>query len=252
MSYEMVLLFAAGFFAGFSNTVVGGGSFFSLPVLLLLGLDAKTAVATNRFCIIFLTAVGTGSFYRKNKLNLKRALLLSVFAGAGSVIGAHLVVDIDENLLKKIVLWLLVILFIRFIFSGQGGIHSNSAPREVRCNTITMTLLVFLLGIYGGFFGAAVSVFFIAALTMSGRMPLIEAIATNQVLVFVLSVTASAVFLIKGLIDFTASIPLALGMSAGTFIAARIVSSLSVRNLRIVFNLALGLMILALIFKGGF
>ena len=57
--YAYPLLVLVGFIVGFINTVAGGGSLLSLPILIFLGLPSTLANGTNRVAIVFQTAIAT-------------------------------------------------------------------------------------------------------------------------------------------------------------------------------------------------
>ncbi|PLX11319.1 MAG: integrase, partial [Marinilabiliales bacterium] len=99
--YEYLLFVGVGFVAGIINTLAGGGSLLTLPLLMFFGLEANVANATNRIAIILQNIVGVASFKKKNVLNFKLGFHLAIPALIGSVIGAFIAVEIDEDMMKK-------------------------------------------------------------------------------------------------------------------------------------------------------
>jgi len=88
---------AAGLAAGFINVLAGNGSLISLPVLIFVGLSPGVANATNRVSIMFQNLVGGAGFYRQGKLDARGPLTLSIPMVLGSVVGALLAVDVDDE-----------------------------------------------------------------------------------------------------------------------------------------------------------
>ena len=98
---EIIILIAAGVLVGFINTLAGGGSIVSLSVLMMLGLPAPIANATNRIGILFQTLTATTSFRQQKVLDLKKAGKLAFPAILGSLTGAWIAIDINEEILEK-------------------------------------------------------------------------------------------------------------------------------------------------------
>jgi len=88
---------AAGLAAGLTNVLAGNGSLISLAVLIFVGLSPGVANATNRVSIMFQNLVGGAGFYRQGKLDARGPLTLSIPMVLGSVVGALLAVDVDDE-----------------------------------------------------------------------------------------------------------------------------------------------------------
>ncbi len=74
----------------------------SLPVLMLLGLDASTANGTNRIAILLQNVVGSWRFSRKGAGHPRLAIALAIPACLGAVLGAYLAVEIDKDLFRLV------------------------------------------------------------------------------------------------------------------------------------------------------
>jgi len=75
-----LLLLAAGFSAGFINTLAGGGSVLVLPILILAGVPSTVANATNRVAILVQNLIGTSRFHSHNKLEFRPLIHITVAA----------------------------------------------------------------------------------------------------------------------------------------------------------------------------
>ena len=95
--YLYPIVVAAGFGAGFVNTLAGSGSLITLPVLIFIGLPANIANGTNRVGILFQNITTVSSFRQQRVLDTRGGLILAVPAIFGSVIGAQLAVNLDER-----------------------------------------------------------------------------------------------------------------------------------------------------------
>ena len=88
--FEGLLLIVVGFFAGIINTLAGGGSLFTLPVLIFLGLPPAVANGTNRIAIVVQSLGGTLGYQSKGISTFPFPIYLGASASIGAVIGAQL------------------------------------------------------------------------------------------------------------------------------------------------------------------
>jgi len=116
---EIIVLIVAGLMVGFINTLAGGGSIISLSVLMLLGLPAPLANGTNRIAITIQTLTATASFRQQKVLPLRKAVLLSIPAILGSLIGAWIAVDINEAILEKAIGVIMLIMLVFILYKPQ-------------------------------------------------------------------------------------------------------------------------------------
>ena len=109
---EVVLLIVAGLMVGFINTLAGGGSIISLSVLMMLGLPAPLANGTNRIAIAIQSMTAVTSFSVQKVMVFRKGLFLAIPTGGGSVLGAYIAVDINEEIFEyAVAVVTLVLLF---------------------------------------------------------------------------------------------------------------------------------------------
>ena len=99
--YEYFILFLAGFFSGAINTVAGGGSLLTLPILIFMGLPPTVANGTNRIQLIFAQFFAVYGYKSKGLFDYKLSIWLAFSAILGSIIGAKIAVEVPEEFLKK-------------------------------------------------------------------------------------------------------------------------------------------------------
>ncbi len=254
---HVLLILIAGFCAGFLNVTAGGGSLFSIPVLLLIGLPPHIAIGTNRAAVTVHALTGFLAYQRAGKLSLTPLLPIAPPAMLGSILGAQIVISIEEHLLKQIIAVALLLLFLFFLVSPRMGIGEATAQTSQKgaCSPKlrlydrrwVTTLVAFSLGVYGGFLGVGVSTFFIALLVVSSGFTFLEATATTQFVVFLLSLSATGVFAIQNAIDYQVALPLALSMAAGASIGAIVAVRYGDRWVRAIFLAVILVLILALL-----
>ena len=99
---EIALLAFVGLAAGVINTLAGGGSTFTLPVLIFLGLPPNIANGTNRIAIVVQSLTGALGYKSKGISTFPFNLYLGISASVGAIIGAQIAIDIDEKLFNRI------------------------------------------------------------------------------------------------------------------------------------------------------
>src|SRR5213595_1459369 len=101
--YQIPLIILTGFLAAFLNTVGGGGSLFSVPILTFLGLPITSANATSRVALLFQNIFAVGGFRSKNiALPWPYSLYLGLSSLGGGLIGALLASQIADEVFNKI------------------------------------------------------------------------------------------------------------------------------------------------------
>lgn len=235
--YYYLLIVAIGIVAGFLNTLAGGGSLISLPFLIFLGLPANVANGTNRIAILLQNIVGVSSFKQQKVLDQRAGLQLGLPAIVGSFLGAMLAVDIDEQLMRKIIAGILIMMFFMIIYKpekwlkGDDGIKSKPG--------ILKMIIFFFIGMYGGFIQAGVGFFLLAGLVLGAGYDLVRANALKVFIVLLYTPIALIVFIYNDQVDFVAGLILAVGNMIGAFVASRMAVKKGSKFIRIILLLTL-------------
>ncbi len=108
---EIIVTILLGTAAGFINTFAGGGSMLVVPFLIFIGLPANVANATNRIAILLQNVVSVSGFKQKKILDFKTDSKLLLPVALGSIVGAFIAVDINEEIFKKVIAGLLIVMF---------------------------------------------------------------------------------------------------------------------------------------------
>src|SRR5882757_9880343 len=162
-----LILFLASLWAGTQNALAGGGSFITLPTLMLTGMDARAANITSTVAL-FPAQVATGWTGRKHVqgaagLPFRVVAIISLVGGA---LGALLLLVTPPSFFAHLVPWL--VLFATAVFAwGSFGPSSEGPPR---LNRFGAAGAQFCISIYGGYFGGGIGFLMLAALTAAGVM----------------------------------------------------------------------------------
>lgn len=221
--WHIALLFAVGAVAGVINVLAGGGSLLTLPVLIFLGLPAAMANGTNRVAILLQNIVAVQGFRQRRRLPLKLALIGTVPAVIGSLIGARLALDIDDATFRRILAG--VMLGVCVLMAVDPVKRWRFDPADLTPGRTTGLVGLFLaVGFYGGFIQAGVGFIIITGLLAFG----LDLVRINAVKVFVVgifTIFALATFARAGQVNWVLGLALALGNMTGGWIGSQLAVS---------------------------
>jgi hypothetical protein len=206
------LLIAAGVWAGVQNALAGGGSFVTLPALILCGLDARAANITSTIAL-FPGQVATGLAGRRlvsgaNRLSLRALFVISL---AGGVVGALLLLATPPSFFAWLLPWLVLAATALFAW----GSFLRKPPAHGRPLGAGATGAVqFGIAIYGGYFGGGIGFLMLAALTIAG-LPVRTAGATKNVLAGVMNGAAVIIFAFSRDVRWLSAVVLGAGAIVG-------------------------------------
>lgn len=215
----LLAVIGVGVVAGFLNTLAGSGSLLTLPLLMFLGLPANVANGTNRIAILLQNIVGVSSFRQQKVLSFRDGLRIGLPATVGSLIGAQIAINLNEEIMRKTIGILLVFMFFLIILKPDRWIKGREGnPPVTRWLQI---LIFFVIGIYGGFIQAGVGFFLLAGLVLGAGYELVRANAIKVFIVLLYTPFALIIFMLNGQVNYRLGLILAVGNMIGAFIGAR-------------------------------
>jgi uncharacterized membrane protein YfcA len=225
----LLLLFAAGLWAGVQNALAGGGSFVTLPALIFSGLDARAANIASTLAL-FPGQTTTGYFGRKMVSGAEglRFRTLAIISLAGGVVGAGILLITPSNVFGRMVPWLVLFATCLFAWGSFGPRRQTEGPR---LGPRTAAALQFLIAIYGGYFGGGIGFLMLAALTAAG-LPVRTAGATKNVLAAVMNAAAVAVFVFTPHIPWERVATLSVAAILGGWLGAQLLKRVDERLIR--------------------
>ena len=226
------VLFLTAFFAGLVDAIAGGGGIITLPVMLSLGFPPHTALGTNKFQASFGSFTASYYYIRKDVVVLKSCIAGITFTLLGSALGTWLVTQVNSDVLKYIIPFLLTgIIIYSFIKQNLG-----EDDRQARMQVMVFYFIAGLtLGFYDGFFGPGVGSFWAMAFVVFLGYNLKKATGYTKVMNFTSNVVSLFIFILGGYVVFIAGIVMAVGQIAGSTIGAGLVIKRGVRFIRPVF-----------------
>lgn len=210
-------LVAGSLVAGIINTLAGGGSLITVPLLVLAGLPATTANGTNRIGVLFQNGVSTLRFRKEGFDGIQGAKPILPATIAGALLGATVASRMPAELFRQVFGVAMVLLLIPILRGARKP--AADAPVEMRPGWANQ-LIFFGIGLYGGAIQAGVGIFLIAALSRSG-LDLVRANVIKVVLIGILTLVAVPVFVLHGQVDWRMASALVFGFGLGGHFGAR-------------------------------
>jgi len=221
---HVAAMFLAAFFAGVVNSIAGGGTLLTFPILIWLGLDPKVANATSTVALwpgLFGGVLGYRREMNDSSLILMRLGAISVIGGG---IGAWLLIETPSLTFARLVPFL--ILFATVLFMLQGPVNRwvrlPSASGDSKRAWWTIAIVVqFFSAIYGGYFGAGNGIWMLAAMGLLGLHDLHRANGIKNFLGICINSMAVVAFSISHLVSWPRSLLMAVGALLGGYFGAR-------------------------------
>ncbi|MBW1298049.1 sulfite exporter TauE/SafE family protein [Aquimarina litoralis] len=216
----LVILAFVGFFAGIINTIAGGGSLLTLPMLIFMGLPPSVANGTNRIGIFIQSITSVAGFKSKGIKPTLFGVYLGLSALIGSIIGAKIAIDIKGDTFNRILAIIMLIVVLFMVFKPKVTLD-NMIERTKGKYRFLSIVTFFIIGIYGGFIQAGVGIFILLALTSINKMNLVSSNAVKALIVFIYTIGALFVFIYNNQIDYLYGFVLAFGNASGGWIGSR-------------------------------
>ncbi len=230
MNWEIFLVCSAALFAGAVNSVAGGGTLLTFPVLTAvlfhkLGDHKHADVVANQTSTmalipgIFAAAWGYRGQLVHSKQWLKWLLPPSL---VGGLIGGWLVVAFP-NQFSDLVPWLILMAAVLFVLQPQIAKWTGIGAPHAQPSGGTVAAIVafqFFVAIYGGYFGAGIGILMLSALGLMGLADIHVVNGLKNCLAFSINIMALAIFLTKGEIDWTLAGPMIACSIVGGFVGA--------------------------------
>jgi len=227
---EFGLVGLAAVAGGAVNALAGGGTLITFPMLVALGIPAVAANVTNTVALC--PGYLGGTFAQLNDLhgNKKRLWLIAPAGVLGGVAGGLLLLNTSENLFRSMVPFL--ILLAAGLLAVQEPLRAWIARRAVhsrpsKTHEPLIVLPVTLAAVYGGYFGAGLSVIVLAVLGLVLDDSLTRLNALKQILAFGINMAAAIFFLFSGQVIWSIALVMAVGALIGGVLGGRLAGWIS-------------------------
>jgi uncharacterized membrane protein YfcA len=213
-----VILIAAAFLGGALNSLAGGGTLVTFPALLFAGLNPIDANASSVVALFSGTFSGAWA-YRRNILAVAELSVLGLFilSLVGGLIGALLLLWTPATIFATLVPWL--ILFATIVFA-VGNFAPVQAIQRIQLGPRSALVALFIIAIYGGYFGGGIGFLLLAAFTLMGMRDINAMNGLKMGLVGVMTVTAIIAFIVANVVRWPETLPMLASSAIGSYMAA--------------------------------
>jgi len=222
---EIALLLAGGLAAGVVNTLAGGGSLLSVPLLVLLGLPGTVANGSNRVGVLLQSLVAAARFRGSGLLELRSLLPVLAPLLAGALVGALAIARVADATFERLFGALMLVLLVPTLRRSRATTPGPGLGR------VASALVFFALGLYGGAVQAGLGILLVYALVYAGH-DLVRANAIKAAANAALTAAAIPVFAAAGQIAWRPALVLAVGFVAGAEIGVRLALARGERVIR--------------------
>jgi uncharacterized protein len=212
---QIITLLVLGYIAGIINVLAGGGSNLTLPALMVLGMPADVANATNRVGIFMQGVWGIKSFHGHGQLPLHDIKGLFIPLSIGGILGALAASYAPVNYLKPVLLITMVAMSLIILIRPSVVLpEPGTTPKLVR-DTPSSWATLFISGFYGSFIQAGVGFVLILALAGSLRYDLVKTNALKLACTVGFTSIALVIFILRDQVSWIPGLILATTMMLG-------------------------------------
>lgn len=253
---SLLLLLLLSLPAGLLGSLTGlGGASVLIPLLVLLGLPLKVAIATG-MVVIIATSSGSAAYVREGIANVRAAMYLEVFTIVGAILGAT-----ATSILPARPLYFLFAAFLLFSLFGlrrrarwegqevgqdrlsrwlglRGSYYDRELGREVRyemTNAVAGGLGMVFAGLAAGMLGIGAGAFKVSIHELVLKMPPKVSTTTSNFIIGMTALAGASVYFNSGLLYANIAAPAAIGTALGAALGSRLLPSMQSRTLRYLF-----------------
>jgi uncharacterized membrane protein YfcA len=231
---DYILVGLAALAAGAVNALAGGGTLITFPMLTFLGVPAVAANVTNTVALCPGYFGGTLAQWNDLKTQTNRLWLIVPASIVGGVVGGFLLLQTGEKQFKELVPYL--ILLASGLLAVQDPVrawltHRMGEGHGVRLEKLTW-MPVGLASVYGGYFGAGLSVIVLSALGLTLEDTMTRLNALKQAVAFSVNIAAAIFFLFSGQVVWSAALVMAVGALIGGTLGGQLAGRIKPSTLR--------------------
>ncbi len=233
--WQSLALGGAATLAGAVNAVAGGGTLFSFPAAVAFGLPPIVANASNAVAMTPGSLASAWGYRRELKQDKQVVKLLLPPAVVGGLAGSILLLLTPQRVFNAAVPALVLVavgLLLVQNLRGKGGQDPEDAAWTLPTRTWPSLGLQFLVGVYGGYFGAGMGIMTLSLLSMLGGRNIHRMNGVKIVLGAFINGFASLGFVVAGAVDWRATFIMACGVSLGGWGGAEVARRIDAKRVR--------------------
>ena len=215
-------LFAAGIACGGINAVAGGATLIGFPILLGVGLPPSVANASNFIATMPGYAAAIPSYLGELKQMNRSASVNTLSSVLGAALGSVLLVFGGDDIFSKLIPYLLLTATLLYAFSDRINRYFSTEGSLIDVeSTRVSNLILFVICIYGGYFGAGLGIIMFSVLKIVGYSDFHNANALKNVIITLVSLVSIGIFASGSLISWPESLAMMAGSALGGYQCAK-------------------------------
>ena len=242
----LVLLAVAGAFAGFVDSIVGGGGLISVPAMLLTNLPPSMALGSNKLSSIFGAGSASITFLKNHMVDFSLVRKLLPFTFIGSMLGTLAVVSLPPLYVKPIIIVILFCVTLFVVFKMDCGEINRTSAVAGKALYICMAFALGI-GVYDGFIGPGTGTFLIMGFIFTG-FDFLHASANAKILNFTSNLASLIVFFYLGHVNIKYGLATGVGQIIGAYLGSHLAIAKGSSLVRVVFLSVTTVMLLKLVY----
>jgi uncharacterized protein len=230
--WEAAIIALAGLWAGLINAVVGSGTLVTFPVLVALGYPPVTATTSNAIGLITGSITGAVGYRSELEGQGRRLTRYAVASLLGAIVGAVLLLKLPADAFETVVPVLVGLSVILVLVQPLLSRRLSNRTAVDRTASPLLYVLIFLVGIYGGYFTAAQGIMLVGVMGLLVADPLQRLNAFKNALAAVVNVVAGVIYAFVAPVSWPVVAVLAVSSTVGGLLGATVGKRLSPRVLR--------------------
>jgi uncharacterized protein len=264
------LLIIFSFFAGLLGALTGlGGGVVVIPVLVLLfHVNIHFAMGASLISVIATSSGSAAAYLREGYTNLRIGMFLETAAVIGALLGALLIAWVSKTFLTiifSIVLFLSAYLTVKrreeldqyqtshpwaIALKLDGTYPFQDRTQGYHVQHVPFALLIMgMAGLISGLLGIGSGTLKVLAMDQALRLPYKVATTTSNFMIGITAAVSAGIYFSQGYIDPTITFPVMLGVIAGSFSGAKILTKIHTQVLRIIFSVVICLIGLQMLYN---
>jgi uncharacterized protein len=221
-----ILLFFAAAIGGALNAVAGGGSFLTLPALIVAGISPVAANATSTLALWPASLSSTFAYRGDIKTSRRWMAALGVTSLAGGLAGALLLVRTSDSSFLRLLPWLMLTAAATFTFGHK------LRPASWHPGLAVVVVVQLFIATYGGYFGGGMGIMMLATMALAGMTNIHEMNGLKSFLGVSINGVALITFILSGTISWKYGVVMAVGATLGGYSAAAFARKIEARYVR--------------------
>lgn len=214
----LLALFVITFVGGVIDSISGGGGFFTVPPMVILGVPVHTALGTSKVVSIA-GATGFINYARQGQVPWKLVPWCAPMIVLGTVIGVNLALYAPANIMEKVILFAFPLLFLTF-FKKDVQNYAQNHHFEYKNMRLKAACVSLLVGIQDGFYAPGAGTIAIILYALILNLPKVQIVALMKTNAIFVAVSAVILFGIHGEIDWLLGIVMGAGFAIGSYIGS--------------------------------